>query len=139
MTHSAILEFENGQSAVVVISFESSIERTLLEVTARDGSLQLPNPNTFDGAITVFEGVSPPQPVDESGVVFGRGLGVLDVARSIRAEVPERASGELALQVLDIMASIAEAAEIDAAVDLASTTMRPELLPINWDPRAATL
>ena len=137
--HSAVLEFEGGQSVVLVISFESAIERTLIELSARDGALALPDPNQFGGATTVFERPGEPEVVAEVGAAYGRGMGVLDLARSIRAGAPERANGDLAFHVLDIMVSIAEAAGTGTAVDVTSTAVRPEPLAIDWDPRAATL
>lgn len=137
--HSAILEFQSGQSAVLVISAESEIERTQVEVTARDGALALPDPNQFVGATTVFARDAAPEIMAESGAASGRGMGVLDLARSIRAGVPERARGEFAYHVLDVMVSIAEAAQTRAIVEVASTTQRPEPLPVEWDPGAATL
>ncbi|MDQ4137956.1 MAG: gfo/Idh/MocA family oxidoreductase, partial [Actinomycetota bacterium] len=65
--------------------------------------------------------------------------GVLYLARAIRSGSPERAPGELAFHVLDIMASIAEAAASGSPVELASTAPQPHPLPENWDPSSSTL
>jgi predicted dehydrogenase len=137
--HSALLEFESGQTLMLVISFESEIERTQIEVTARDGALALPDPNQFIGATTVFERATEPEVVEEQGPAYGRGMGVLDLARSIRRGVPERASGELAYHVLDVMVSIAESAQTRDSVSVASTTARPKPLPADWNPQFVTL
>ena len=51
---------------------------------------------------------------------------------------PERASGALAAHVLDVMLSIAEAAETDRFVDVASRAPQPDPLPADWDPAAST-
>lgn len=137
--HSALLQFESGQSAVLVISFESDIERTQIEVTGRDGALELPDPNQFVGPTTVHARGVDPEVVVEDGPAYGRGMGVLDLARSIRADAAERASGDLAFHVLDVMVSITEAAETGVAVAVTSSAPRPEPLPSDWDPRAALL
>ena len=137
--YSALLQFESGRSAVLVISFESDIERTQIEVSGRDGALQLPDPNQFVGPTTVHAGAAGPEVVAEAGPAYGRGMGVLDLARSIRAGVAERASGDLAFHVLDVMVSIAEAPESGVAVEVTSSTTRPAPLAIDWDPRACLL
>jgi len=138
--HTAILEFEAGGTAVLLLSFESEIGRTQLEVTGVDGSLVLPDPNTFAGATTLLaRGAVGQEAVESVGAAFGRGTGVVDLARAIRAGIPERASGRQAYHVLDVMASIAEAAAGGMPVEVASTTVRPALLPEGWDPSVATL
>ena len=64
---------------------------------------------------------------------------MLDLARSLRAGLPHRATGELALHVLDIMESIARSAESGAFEPVSSTFTVPATLPAGWDPAAATL
>lgn len=137
--HSALLEFESGQSAVLVISAESDIERTVIELTGRDGALAMPDPNQFTGTTSVFGRGVAPEVVIEEGPAYGRGMGVLDLARSIRSGTPERANGDLAYHVLDVMVAIAEAAASRLPVLVSSTVARPESLGVDWDPRAVTL
>lgn len=138
--HDALIEFESGATAVLVLSFESAIRRTLLEITGTDAAAALPDPNGFDGATALFEPADgEPTLIPEAGPAFGRGMGVLDLARSIRAGVPERASGALAFHVLDAMISISEAAQSGAWVEVETTVERPRAVPSDWDPAAATL
>ncbi len=68
-----------------------------------------------------------------------RGIGVLELARAVRAGQPERASGELGEHVLDVMISTIEAAERGLPVDVASTVALAPALPEDWDPTAPTL
>lgn len=68
-----------------------------------------------------------------------RGLGVVELARAIRAGVPERASGELALHVLDIMQSTEQSTEAREAITLVTSATQPEPMPAEWDPWGATL
>ncbi len=137
--HGAIVEFVGGGSAIILLSFESEIRRTALEVTGVEGALALPDPNRFDGASVATVRGAGPETIAATGASHGRGIGVLELARAIRAGIPERASGRLAHHVLDVMVSIAESAAGRHPVEVASTTVRPAPLPVGWDPGAATL
>jgi hypothetical protein len=64
---------------------------------------------------------------------------VLELARAIRAGRPERASGEQAYHVLDVMVSTIEAGTSGTPVVIESTVTVAPSLPEDWDPRAATL
>ena len=75
--------------------------------------MSLPDPNRFDGDVRVkragdADWTVKPAPAGDG---LGRGLGVLDMVRSLRAGVPHRCSGELALHVVDTMTAIARSAE----------------------------
>ena len=138
--HGALIEFAGGAAVQAVFSFESAIRRTLLELTGTAGSMVVPDPNGFDKPTEVWEvGAEQADVIDAVGSSATRGVGVVDLARAIRTGERERASGELAYHVLDVMISIAEAAESHQAVELASTVEVPPLLPEGWDPAAATL
>ncbi|UFU07012.1 Gfo/Idh/MocA family protein [Ruania halotolerans] len=138
--HSALIEFESGAAAQAVFSFESDIRRTLLEVTGSAGAFVVPDPNTFEGS-TVFwsPGAKDAEEIAAVGATTTRGTGVLELARAIRSGEPERASGEIAFHVLDVMISITEAAASGASVDVTSTVTVPAALAETWDPTAATL
>ncbi len=138
--HSALIQFESGAAAQAVFSFESEIKRTLLEVTGSAGSVVVPDPNTFEGATTLWApGAGEAEEIPSAGVTTTRGTGVVELARAIRAGEAERASGEIAFHVLDVMISIDEAATAGTAVEVASTVTVPDALPTEWDPTAATL
>ena len=107
-------------------------------------TLSLPDPNMFEGELRIWrDGMweeSDAEVVPATGSTFSRGAGVVELARAIRAGRPERASGEFAFHVLDLMVSIQGSAENDgAAVDIASTVTVPPALPEDWDPTASTL
>ncbi len=139
-THvAALYEFESGRSAQSLFSVDSALRRTQFEVTGTDGTLVVPDPNTFTGDVLVHDGGAEPARVPAVGATSTRGTGVLELARAIRAGRPERASGELALHVLDAMVSTAEAAEGGAPVEITSTVDVAPALPEDWDPTAATL
>lgn len=150
-THSALLlEFEGGRSAQATFSFQSALPRPgFFEVTGTEGAIVLPDPNTFDGPSELWTTASwkgatgHEQPVPESieavGPTSGRGLGVLELARAIRAGVPERASGALAAHVLDVMLAADAAASAGTSVAVTSRVRAPEPLPADWDPLERTL
>ncbi len=134
----ALIEFENGTSAQSTFSFQSPQRRVgFFEVGGSDATLVLADPNGFDGELAIItrEG----REVVETHAAVGRGHGVLELARAIRAGLPERASGELAAHVVDVMASIDEAAAGGGFVDVASSASPGPALPPGWDPLAATL
>jgi predicted dehydrogenase len=139
-THvNALFEFESGQTAQSVFSFDSKLRRVGIEVYGVDGTLSIPDPNMFDGDLTVFGDDGEGTVIPSTGTTTSRGTGVAELAQSIRAGRPERASGELAFHVLDIMQSTIEAAESGESVEVASTVTVAPSLPEDWDPRDATL
>lgn len=139
-TVTALLDFERGGSAQLVLSFDSALRRELLELTGTAGAAVLSDPNRFDGSMLVH-----PMGTDElvelpaEGHAATRGTGVLELARAIRAGVPERAPGELAYHVLDTMLSIDDSITTGEPVLVGSTVAVPPPLPADWDPYAATL
>jgi predicted dehydrogenase len=139
-THvAALFEFESGQTAQSVFSFDSKLRRTQFEVAGVDGTLVVPDPNTFDGDLIVWGADDEPETIPSVGATTTRGSGVLELARAIRADRPERASGEQAFHVLDIMVSTIEAAESGQPVTVESTVTVAPPLPEGWDPFEATL
>ena len=141
-THvSALISYASGQSATLVLSFDSPRRRFgFVEVTGTEATIALPDPNQFGGEIRSQTADEEDWTVTEpSGPTNGRGLGVLDLARSLRGGQPHRAGGELALHVLDIMESIARSAKSGSFEPVGSTFTVPQVLPAGWDPGARTL
>src|SRR5699024_2390659 len=77
--------------------------------------------------------------VPASGATTGRGLGVLEMARALRAGVPHRAQGEIAAHVLDIMVGIETAIAENSIVEIDSRLTEGEPMPADFDPFAETL
>lgn len=138
----AMIEFESGACAQCIFSFESALFRMgFVEVNGTEGTISLPDPNMFDGDSELHLG---PEPTDISkveltGATHGRGTGVLEMAQAIREGRKVRIPGEIALHVLDVMISIAEAIDEKRWVDVVSTLAPIEALPVDWDPINATL
>jgi len=142
-THvSALYEFAGGATAQSVFSFDSALKRTQFELSGSEGTLVVPDPNTFGGDLVVHAGGGgddEPVVLPSTGSTATRGTGVLELARAVRAGVPERASGELAFHVLDIMVATTEAGASRTPVEVTSTVEVAPALPEDFDPTAPTL
>ncbi|GAB3894246.1 hypothetical protein GCM10029964_072310 [Kibdelosporangium lantanae] len=135
---SALVEFAGGGSAQVVFSFDSAVRRSgFVEVTGTSGAAVLPDPNRFDGS-TVLHLADGEEELPAVGHSATRGTGALELARAVRAGVPERASGELAYHVLDVMLSIEESIVAGRSVEVESTVKVPPPMPSDWDPYVAS-
>lgn len=154
-THIAsTLDFASGAIGTLLTSFDLwDTTHTVLTIYGTDGTLKLPDPNTFGGTVELlqpahlagrtpplFQGVVPDDepkappvwtsvPLTHGYTENSRGLGVSDLARAIREGGPARASGDLAYHVLDVMHATLESSEAGAHVDIRSTVERPEPLP----------
>jgi predicted dehydrogenase len=141
-THvTALVDYAAGQAATVVLSFDSPLRRTgFIEISGTEATLSLPDPNRFDGDVRMRVAAEDDWTViPADGATAGRGLGVLDLARALRAGGPHRASGELALHVLDTMEAIADSAAAGAFTPVRTSFDRPATVPADWDPLAPTL
>lgn len=133
-THvSALYEFAGGQTAEATFSFDSQFRRFQFEAMCEEGLIQLPDPNLFSSGFTYHQ-ADAAHAVSGSDRLFGRGVGVVDLVRSIREGVTELASGALAFHVLDIMASTAEAAAEGRRVVVESAAPPVRILPAGWSP-----
>lgn len=141
-THvSSILEFDGGESAQSIFSFDSPLKRAgFVEITGSEATIAFPDPNNFDGDVRICaRGADDWTTVPSTGSTASRGAGVLEMARAIRAGRPHRAQGELAFHVLDSMASIAESIDTKSFIDVESSAAPVPALPEEWDPAEATL
>ncbi|HSU35177.1 MAG TPA: Gfo/Idh/MocA family oxidoreductase [Propionibacteriaceae bacterium] len=148
-THvSAIAQFEGGGVSHSVFSFDSPYRRSgVVEITGTEGTMIIPDPNTFTGEIKITHtpdlSAMRDEPVWETvpttGVLSGRGTGVLDMARSVRSGSQPLASGDLGFHVLDALMAIDEAVESRRMVEVTSRVDAVPLVPEDWDPFAATL
>ncbi len=75
--------------------------------------------------------------IPAEGAAAGRGTGVVDMVRAIRAGEPHRASGEMALHVLEMMTAIERSAVSAAFEPVESRFAAPAPLDTRWDPYVA--
>jgi predicted dehydrogenase len=146
-TLSVLMDFEQGGQAQSLNSTDSPLLRHgIVEINGTEGTIVIPDPNTFGGDITITRPLTDASvrqqevlQVPQEGVLAGRGLGLLDMARSIRAGRPHIATGEFGYHVLDTLLSIEEAAASHSYVTVESTLGEVGSLPADFDPLAATL
>ncbi len=147
-TLSVLMDFEQGGQAQSIYSTDSpAIRQGIVEITGSEGTLVIPDPNTFGGAISITRPLRlGQQPVEQEvvdvvqeGVLAGRGVGLLDMVRSIAVGRPHVATGEFGYHVLDTLLSIEEAAESRSFVSVESSLDRVGALDADFDPFAATL
>lgn len=129
-THvSAHLEFDSGPVATLLTSFDVPASRLPRgEVYGTEGTLALPDPNTFGGPVQVRRHDDDEWhdvPLDGAFEEESRGLGLADMLAGHGGA--HRASGDLALHVLDAMQSILEAASARAWRQVATTCERPDV------------
>jgi predicted dehydrogenase len=112
-THvSALLRHERGALATLTVSFEARDQYLSgLEIYGTEGSLLLPDANAFGGELLLRRGGDEEVvEVESLGDRETRGLGIEDLALALREDRPHRASGELALHVLESADAIVDAA-----------------------------
>lgn len=129
-----LLDFEGGAVGTLITSFDIAAH-TLpnMEIYGTEGTLQVPDPNVFQGAVRLrTAGSGSWQDVTSNSPHRGnlRGLGLADMADALQAGRPPRASGQLAFHVLDAMQAFLDSAEMGTHIQLTSTCEAPEPLEI---------
>jgi predicted dehydrogenase len=139
--HAALLDYGAERSALVAFSFHHARGRSVVvEIDGTEGTLALPDPVRFDGTALLWRpGDAGPTTVEPLGAASGRGVGVIDLARSLRADVPDRTPGVLAAHIVDVLAGIRVSAETGEPTLIGSRFDEVGLLPDGWDPASSTL
>lgn len=128
-----VLEFACGAVGTVITTFDTQASNLpRIELYGATGTLDLPDPNTFGGPLRIRTAASEsweklPLRLGHAG--NSRGMGPADMAVSTVEDRPHRASGEMALHVLEIMDAIHVASENGRHVTLTTSCERPEPLP----------
>jgi predicted dehydrogenase len=153
-THIAgVIDFMDGAVCTIITSFDVwGHHLPCIEIYGSEGSLRVPDPNGFGGPVTVFRPGKPAVALREGSaknasaslapwqwvdmdLTHGytgnmRGIGVADMAQGIRTGRPHRASGDLAMHVLDMMQGFLEASEEDLHHKMKTRCDRPAMLPL---------
>ena len=134
-TANVLLRHASGASSVCLLSFDSGQRRTgVLEFGCTDATVVAPDPNRFDGVLRTHAAGEVQSVVDVADAGTGRGIGVVDLVRSLADGTTPRASGELAFHVLDIMLAIEESIATGNPVAVASVPPLVSPLPADWTP-----
>jgi predicted dehydrogenase len=144
-TAMALVRFASGADIVFAMSWDVWRHgHSPIELYGTEGSLRVPDPNFFGGAVEYTERGGDWISIDSSGRPFGRPnwrspawpatmpdranyrcLGVAELASAISHSAPHRSSGALASHVLDAMHAILRAGEQGGEVKVESRVERP--------------
>jgi predicted dehydrogenase len=127
------LEFVSGAVIAITMSFDVPKHSHLpIEIYGTAGSLLVPDPNRFGGEVSLAKtgGEWQPQP-HTHGNTEGefRSIGVADMAAAIVGNRPHRASGALALHVLEAMEAFQISSDQGRRIKLETTVERPAMMP----------
>ena len=149
-TVNAVLEFVSGAN----VSFSASWDvwkhnRTSpIEIYGTEGTLLGVDPNFFGNTPRVCKPNGDWQDLSIADLPFGvpnremrngsmqadyRMVGLVDMAMAIRGERPHRASGDLALHVLEVLEAFETSSRSGQFVRMGTTCLRPEPVPAGSD------
>jgi predicted dehydrogenase len=128
------LTFKSGAIGTIITTFDTwDANLPNIEIYGSEGSLKVPDPNTFGGPI--FYKKPGMKEWKEIPVLFSyqqnsRGIGVSDMANSIMNGRTHRAHGDMAYHVLDIMCAIHDSNDEEKVITLNSDFERPAIFPV---------
>ena len=136
-TANVLLRHASGASSVCLYSFDSGQARAgVLEFQGATGTVVAPDPNRFGGTVRTHVGGEVSSEVETEEAGNGRGIGVVDLVRSLSDGTAPRASGELAYHVLEIMLAVEKAIASGEPVGVTSSIPGVVPLPEGWTPLA---
>jgi predicted dehydrogenase len=136
----SLLEFECGATVTFGASWDVFRHSNHpIELHGTKGSLRLPDPDNFGGVVAISDGGAAWDETDTSSMLCGavnwpvdapdranyRMLGLADLARSVIEGRAPRASGSLALHVLEVMEAILRAGATGTAQPIPGTISQP--------------
>jgi len=139
----SLLEFANGANIVMVMSWDVwRHSNSPIEIHGTEGSLRVPDPNFYGGHVQISHYDGEWDTLSTTEDVFGRlnqppeapehanyrALGIAEMAAAIERGESGRASGELALHVLEVLEAILTAGAQKRAIDLPCTSVRPPVM-----------
>ncbi|MDQ0560155.1 putative dehydrogenase [Rhizobium mesoamericanum] len=123
------MAFANGAVVQIGMSFDVAGHKHVpLEIYGTEGTLIVPDPNHFGGDVELLKkggAFEPQQLTAPYGDGNYRSIGVADLAHAIRSNRPHRASGDLALHVLEVMEAFHTASKNGHTVAITTQTERP--------------
>jgi predicted dehydrogenase len=148
-TVNGVMSFANGASVTITASWDVwKHNRVPFEIYGSEGSMLVPDPNFFGGEPMVTERDGDWRPLDISVHPFGkpnrytsngahvadyRIVGLLDMAAAVRDNRPHRASGELAMHVLEVLDAFERSSTEGRHVMIETSCGRPKPLPLGKD------
>ena len=129
-THAAgTLQFVSGAVVQLSMSFDVPTHRHLpIEIYGTKGTLVVPDPNWFGGQIEFaaekdkWQNLKTELPYADANY---RSIGLADMAHAIRSNRLHRASGDLALHVLEVMEAFGTSSDKGRAIEISTCPDRP--------------
>ncbi len=127
------LLFAAGAAVSMTMSFDVPRHRHVpIELYGETGSLIVPDPNYFGGEIEFADAAEGWREIATRHAYADgnyRILGVADMAQAIRTGRPHRASGALALHVLEVMEAFQTSSDAGKSVAISTRPERPAPMP----------
>jgi predicted dehydrogenase len=127
------LMFASGAAVSMTMSFDVQRHRHVpIELYGETGALIVPDPNYFGGKVEFATADEDWREIPTHQAYADgnyRILGVADMAHAIRSGRPHRASGALALHVLEVMEAFQTSSDSGRAVEISTRPERPAPLP----------
>jgi len=139
-----VLEFHSGAIVTIGASWDTASHgHHNIELYGTEGSVFVPDPNFFGGAITVTDQAGTRQTVEPWDHPFGklnqgvdtanaranyRTAGLADMMQAVEKGRAARCSLDLALHAVDVMTSLLKAGETGKVLTLTTTCERPRAL-----------
>ncbi len=134
-THvTGILNFESGATGTIVTSFDIwKHNMPFIEIYGTEGSISVPDPNTFGGPVKFQKNTGEWYDIP---LLFeyeenSRGLGVADMAESIRTGKKPRAGADVTYHVLDVMQGLHDAADQQKVFTIESSFEKPKIMEMS--------
>ena len=133
-THVAgTLQFASGALVQLMLSFDvPKHAHTPIELYGTEGSMLVPDPNMFGGEVKIAKPRAETWDLVPTTLPYAdanyRSLGLADMAHAILGDRPHRASGALALHVLEVMEGLDTASQSGEIVRIRSKIERPEAI-----------
>lgn len=139
----SLLEFASGATVTFGASWDVFRHSNHpIELHGTEGSLRLPDPDTFGGIVALSDRGGDWQETDTATLPYGavnwpivnpdranyRMIGLVDLTRSLAEDRAPRASGDLALHILDVMERILVAGETGTAQTIETAIGQPARL-----------
>lgn len=123
------MEFACGVIGTIIQSFDVHAHKLpILEVYGTEGTLSVPDPNSFGGPVMLYRPES--KAYKEIPLTFGyaensRGLGLADMAKAIQTGRKARADIDLTHHILEVMTGFTTSAETGKQIVITSAPERP--------------
>jgi predicted dehydrogenase len=125
----AAFDFASGAVASFTATYDVwASERPKIEIYGSEGTLSVPDPNTFGGPVRLYRQSTrawEDVPLDPGFAINSRGLGLSDLAQAKLTGGEARCNGDLANHVLEVMSVTQSAGDLGGIQTLKSTCERP--------------